>query len=483
MARINPVVGEVNPSVYNAAKNANLPPQTQVAVEQLFYTVKEAKKLRALKADDAKRQFQALTEEAQANIKALYPTAKFVQEDPSLLQRGVGAVTYGLKGLFSPIITTYQAAIQYGKALNTGYVASRQIQQGANPFAKQTWDDAYNGRDAWDKGAVAAVEARYGRENVLVAKGLLSGKTPGEIIEAYGKPDPKILSAITNAFDNEKQFAQIIFDTKAAAISPGRDLYRSVYTANQANSGNLNTRVLSGKYQTGITGTIDAIYQVAVDPLSWITGGTSKLATRGGRIAENIMSEASKGNFKGAITTTFADPKVKNLWDEGVGPAIRKFAEAKKGSMERSNAYRELVQNYPGFSNFEVVTTLAGKKVFDSETAENFFGEIRNVGILLNGRVDGITFMRNGIPTAQSERHISMGIAKVVDAIMNPNAANGKTALDLASAQNKGLDAVSILRTAGADIDKGVNISGIQRFDEIVKDIKRARRIGEIVGK
>ena len=483
MARINPVVGEVNPSVYNAAKNANLSPQQQLAVEQLAYTVKEAKKLRALKADDAKRQFQALTEEAQANIKALYPTAKFVQEDPTLLQRGIGAVTFGLKGLFSPIITTYQAAIQYGKALNTGYVAGRQIQQGANPFAKQTWDDAYNGRDAWDKGAVAAVESRYGKENVLVAKGLLSGKTPGEIIEAYGKPDPKILQAITNAFDNEKQFAQIIFDTKAAAISPGRDLYRSIYTANQANSGNLNTRVLSGKYQTGITGTIDAIYQIVVDPLTYVSLGTSKLATKGSRIAENIMQEASKGNFRGAIATTFADPSVKNLWDEGVGPAIRKFAEAKKGSMERSIAYRELVQNYPGFSNFEVVTTLAGKKVFDSETAESFFGEIQNVGILLNGRVDGITFMRNGIPTAQSERHISMGIAKLADAIMNPNAANGKTALDLASAQNKGLDAVSILRTAGADIDKGVNVSGIQRFDEIDKDIKRARRIGEIVGK
>jgi len=483
MARINSVVGETNPSIYAAANNANLSFEQRVAVEQLAYTVKEAKKLRALKADDAKRQFQALTEEAQTNIKALYPNAKFTKEDPSLLQRGLGAVTYGLKGLFSPVITTYQAAAAYGKALNTGYVGVRQIQQGSNPFSKQTWDDAYNGRDAWDKGAVAAVEARYGKENVLVAKGLLSGKTPGEIIEAYGKPDPKILSAITNAFDNEKQFAQIIFDTKAAGISPGRDLYRNIYTANQANSGNLNTRVLSGKYQTGVTGTIDTIYQIAIDPLSWVTGGTSKLATRGGRIAENIMNEASKGNFKGAIATTFADPKVKNLWDEGVGPAIRRFASARKGSMERSNAYRDLVQNYPGFSNFEVVTTLAGKKVFDSESAESFFGEIQNVGILLNGRVDGITFMRNGVPNAQSERHISMGIAKIVDAIMNPNAANGKTAVDLASAQNKGLDAASILRTAGADIDKGVNIAGIQRFNEIDKDIKRARRIGEIVGK
>jgi hypothetical protein len=484
MARIlNPVVGETNPAVYNAAKNANLSFEQKVAVEQLAYTVKKAKELRTLKVDDAKREFQALTEEAQTNIKALYPTAKFTQEDPNLLQRGLGVIGAGAKAAFSPIIATLGVAIAYGKAINTGYVAGRQIEQGADPFSKQTWDDAYNGRDAWDKGAVQAVETRYGKENTFVAKGLLSGKTPGEIIEAYGKPDPKILEAITYAFDNEKEFAQILFDTKAAAISPGRDLYRKIYTANQANSGNLNTRVLSGKYQTGVTGTIDAIYQVAIDPLTWVTGGTSKLATKGSRIADNIAKEASKGNFKGAILETFADPSVKTLWDEGVGPAIAKFATAKKGSIERSNAYRELVQNYPGFNNFEVTTLLAKKKVFDAKTAQSFFGEIENVSILLNGRVDGITFMRNGVPTAQSERHISMGIGKVVDAIMNPTAGNQKTAVDLASAQNKGLDAVSILKTAGADIDKGVNIAGISRFDDIDKDIKRARRIGEIVGK
>ena len=144
MARINSVVGEINPSVYNAAKNANLAPQAQVAVEQLFYTVKKAKELRALKVDDAKREFQALTEEAQTNMKALYPTAKFTQEDPSLLQRGLGVAGKIGKLAFSPIISTLQVAIAYGKGLNTGYVATREIEQGANPFSKKTWDDAYN---------------------------------------------------------------------------------------------------------------------------------------------------------------------------------------------------------------------------------------------------------------------------------------------------------------------------------------------------
>jgi len=153
MARINPIVGETNPAIYNAAKNANLSFEQKVAVEQLAYTVKKAKELRTLKVDDAKREFQALTEEAQTNIKALYPTAKFAQEDPTLLQRGLGVIGKGAKAAFSPIIATLGVAVAYGKAINTGYVAGRQIEQGANPFSKQTWDDAYNGRDAWDKGS------------------------------------------------------------------------------------------------------------------------------------------------------------------------------------------------------------------------------------------------------------------------------------------------------------------------------------------
>ena len=111
MGRINPVVGETNPAIYNAAKNANLSPQQQLAVEQLSYTVKKAKQLRTLKVDDAKREFQALTEEAQANIKALYPTAKFVQEDPSLLQRSLGIAGKAAKAAFSPIIATLGVAI------------------------------------------------------------------------------------------------------------------------------------------------------------------------------------------------------------------------------------------------------------------------------------------------------------------------------------------------------------------------------------
>lgn len=484
MARIiRPVVGETNPTVYSAAKSANLNPEQQIAVEQLSYTVKKAKQLRAMNVDQARREFDALNEDAQNNLRALYPSAKFLQEDPTVAQKALGILGQGLKSLASPFIATYKVAAEYGKALNTGYVAGRQIQQGASPFSLQTWDDAYSGREAYDKGAVIKIEQAYGAPNVFVAKGLLAGKTPGEIVESYGKVDNNILNAITTAYENTELFDKILAETKAAQISPGRDLYRSIYTANQARSGNLNTRVVTGRFQSNVSGTIDAVYQIVIDPLTWITGGTSKIATRGGRLADNLLAEAKKGNLTGGVKQLFADPQIKDLWDNRLGLALKNFAEAPKGSMAKSNAYREFVQNYPGLNDYKVVTLLAKKKVFDADTAEKFFGEVENVNILLNGRVDGVTFMRNGVPTAQSERHISMGIGKIADTILNPTSAKGKDAIALANLENKGLDAVSILKTAGEDIDKGVNVAGIKRFEDIDRDIKRARRLGEIIGK
>jgi hypothetical protein len=221
MARINPVVGEVNPSVYNAAKNANLSPQQQLAVEQLAYTVKKAKELRALKADDAKREFQALTEEAQANIKALYPTAKFTQEDPSLLQRSLGIAGRVLKLGGSPIIGTLQSAIAWGKTINTPYQARAQKQQGAD-YSKQLLTDAYNGTNSWRWDEVAKYEEKYGKALITLARGTAEKKSIGKSIGLYGNFDEAIAEAIQYAGDNPEKFQNLVDElSQDAQVSPG----------------------------------------------------------------------------------------------------------------------------------------------------------------------------------------------------------------------------------------------------------------------
>ena len=494
MARIvNPVVGELNPNVYSAAQNAGLTPAEQSLVEQFSFTVKKAKQLRALPVDTAKKQYRALTEEAQNAIKAVYPDAEFVKEDPNLADRAFGVVKSGAKFFASPIIETFKMAERYGKGFNTLYSAGREIQQGENPFSKKTWSTAYEGKELYDKGAVSRLNEKYGAEYVFVAQGLLAGKTPGEIIEEHGKVDAKISDAIMSAFDDTKKFKSILEDVKYAQTSPGRDIMRGALEAKPGNSAIVryffgdkedptgNTK--AKKFVKRSTGWVDAAYQIFADPLTYITGGTAKAATKGAQIAANAAKIAETGGYKEAVRTIFADGGVRALWDGELGKAFKRYAEAPTTS-EKSVIKREIMQTYPGFANDVHIKLFADNKLFDAQSAEKFFAEdVNNIHVLLNGRVDGVTFLRNGVATAKNQRHITGGIAKTADAIFNPGATSADTAARIANLQKEGMDKVAILKTVGEDIDQGVNVAGVQTFKDINADIKKARRIAEIVGK
>lgn len=497
MARIlNPVVGELNPNIYNAAQTAGLSDAEANIIEQFSFTVKNAKRLRNMDAKQAKQQFEALDDDAKELIRAMYPDAEFAKEDQSLLKKTLAVGGTIAKGLASPIVMTFQVAGEYGKALNTGYSAFRQIQQGASPFARKTWTTAYAGKELYDKGAVSRLEEKYGAEYVLLAKGLLAGKTPGEVIEEYGKVDAKITDAIATAFNDTKKFNLILEDVKYAQTSPGRDFLRKGIEAEvkpgyktnpllKMFTGDLGDPEVAKKWQKTLkrnTGAIDAVYQFVIDPFTYITAGTSKAATKGAAYADIITREAKEGNYIGAVKQIFAKPDVRNLWDGELGKLIKKFSEAENSAV-KSVTYREIAQSYPGFSNFEIVDTLAKGKAFDANGAETFFSEIVNAQMLLGGRVDGVTFLRNGVATARNQRQISGGMAATADAIFNPSVASRSVVDRIDALQAKGAEAADILKTVGDDIDKGVNVAGIQRFTDIDADIKKARRIAEVTGR
>lgn len=503
---ISPVVGELNPSLYSAAQSAGLSDVETNIVEQFSFTVKNAKRLRSMDAKIAKQEFEALDEDAKKLIRVMYPNAEFTKEDQSLLKKtlAVGTTIAKTIGSISPIVLTFQAAGKYGQLINTPYSAARQIKQGEsselnkgiNPFAKTVWSKAFAGKELYDKGAISRLEEKYGFEYVLLAKGLLAGKTPGEVIEEYGKIDPKITNAIITALDDSKKFNLILEDVKYAQTSPGRDLLRDgveaqfdpTYKTNPIIKfflGDFADPKVFEKYKKLVkksTGNIDAVYQLAVDPLTYITGGTSKAATKGAAYADIVIREAKDGNYIGGIKEIFAKPDVRELWDGELGVLIKRFAEAENTAV-KSTTYREIAQKYPGFNDFGIVNALAKGKTFDADSSERFFTEIFNANMLLAGRVDGITFLRNGIATARNQRQISGGMAKAADAILNPNAVSKDVVDRMNTLQAKGTEAADILKTVGDDIDKGVNVAGIERFTDIDADIKKAKRVAELVGR
>ena len=104
----------------------------------------------------------------------------------------------------------------------------------------------------------------FGKYDVEVAKGLLAGLTPGEIVEKYGTADKNILESIKKAYNEPQKFKQVLDGVKYSQVSLGRDVARMLDTKPPANGG------IHGDYIDGttknISGVIDFVYQFAIDP-------------------------------------------------------------------------------------------------------------------------------------------------------------------------------------------------------------------------
>ena len=180
---VNPIVAKTSPNLYAAAQQANLN-KTQInQIEQYSWTVDKNKKLSRLKIEDARKEFAGLDTQVQDMLKFLYPNAEYTKEDPTLPDNSLTTLKTVAKGLASPLVYTFKALGAWNRIINTPYLVARQVAQGEELFNKQTFTDAWDGRRVYDNGALAQALKTYGNAKVEVAKGLISGKTPGEIIK------------------------------------------------------------------------------------------------------------------------------------------------------------------------------------------------------------------------------------------------------------------------------------------------------------
>ena len=470
MRVLKPIVAEASPTLYQAATRANLSPREQTQVEQMSWAVKKNKELTQMSSNDARREFELLDPNAQEGLKSFFGDADYMQQPPDFGDRALGALKFTGKLLASPLIGLFKVAGAYNRVINQPYKVARQVAQGESIFDWKVWDDAWDGRDLYDNQAIAEAENTFGKAKIYVAKGLLEGKKPGEILEAYGDLTPEITAAVEEAFNNPDAFKQVMDAAKYAQFSPGRDIARIFDRKPPKNGG------LSGDYIDGTTknvsGVIDFIYQLAIDPLTWITGGTSKAATRGTQLAE-LVTKAGDDVASG-VSQVFKDKGVIKLWDEQFGPEIERLASTKTEA-EKAIVRREIGRRFPGYNNDEALEFFAKKKMFNAEKAEDVFSQASNVHLLLSGRLDGMTYRRNGVVTARAERRLTRGLESFLEAtfdkafISADNFFNVKRGAE--ELQTKGGDAWDILSTAGRKSDEAVNPQ-IVEFAKQEKDIK-----------
>jgi hypothetical protein len=518
--RLDPVVGQANPNLYAAAIQANLAPQDQAFMEQMSFTAVQTKRLRALPLKQAKREYSSLSKEAKAWIDYLFPGSEFAKPEPTMLEKAVDVAKTGAKGVLSfiatPVVKTFELAGEYGKAINTPYSVLRQAyqkdligkvrfgsptatsQQGvamgvpkdSNGLWAKAWKAGYNGKNLYDDGAVDVAKKKYGDVRVFVAQKILEGKKPGEILEEYGQIDDKISAALSETLNDPTKWGRIIEDVKFAQTSPARDIGRMLERIGVNNGSPLGkfiagtvTRATGGQptldqeeYKKQIrkaTGYFDAMYQIMIDPLTYVTGGTTKALTPGQKLVENLIQiQARTGSLKASIKELFdTTPEIRELWDGKLGNLIEKHANAPTRG-DKLAVERQIKDEFPAYADSRTIKLFSSNGIFNANSAQEFFGQFENLDLFISGRVDGISYYRNGIVTARDQRQITLGIARAADAIFNPSSRN-LDAAERASKVNKlGGDTVGILKSLGDDVTQGVNVEGLQQIIKQEEDYK-----------
>jgi len=422
--KVNFIVANTNPNLYAAAKAANLPQEQVSQLEQFSWTVNKNKKLNQMSDEAARKEFNELDPEIQEKLKYLYPKADYMQPAPDVSDYAIGALKTGGKILASPLIGIFKAAGAYNRIINTPYLVARQATQGEGLFSMQTWTDAWDGRRIFDHGALAETINYFGNEKVEVAKGLLAGKTPGEIIAASGGTvNQKLLSAIEESLNNPDDFRQVLDAVKYAQVSPGRDLAR-VFTQKNPNSSSVGGDYIDGKTKD-LSGKIDFFYQLAIDPLTYFTGGFTAAARAGTRAVKTMKEFNYYVDGKNAgVRKVFEDEKngVRKLWDDQLGPKVSNLIDAKRAEdrIAQKRITNDIKLNHPAYNNDAAIKMLTDNGITTAKSAIEYFEKAENLSKFMAGRINGVEYFRNGIATANTHNRLEKGFSKVVNKILNP---------------------------------------------------------------
>ena len=104
--KIQSVVAEVSPSLYAAAKQANLNPIQTNQVEQMSFAIKKHRELSKMEPNAAKSAYDALDPNAQNSLKFLFKDSDYSVAPPDASDKVYGALKAGF-GIVASLLLVY----------------------------------------------------------------------------------------------------------------------------------------------------------------------------------------------------------------------------------------------------------------------------------------------------------------------------------------------------------------------------------------
>lgn len=521
---LDPSVAALSPNFYSAAIKSTLDAKSRLMVEQLAQSHKKGKDLLKLSDKKARQEFLKLDPIIQNNIRYIYSDQEQFLPEQNLLGKATQAVGKAAMGAvtfaFSPFIAAFKAAEEWGQVLNTANVVRVQREQG-KPFTKKLLSDSYNGLNSWRWDKVAKFEKQYGKALIALARGNAEGRTIGESIDEYGAVDDDMTAAIQFMGDEPVKFENLLKTLKAETqVSPGRDFSNKLGSPDTTVNRNhwavkfskklgidVTTPEGVAKAKRAVSGPVDAIYQIAIDPLTYIGVGPAVkaytkgvdgiqvgakealqfvgLKSRGQRMADQYQFISEKaGTAAAGMDWAFRQPDVIKLWDDDLGPLMKRYTEAESPTV-KAQIWNQIKVDHPQYRNRELVKLVSTemKKTGDWNAvgAKRFFTQVDDFDSFLSGPVDGISFRRDGIPTARTFRNLTSAVHRTAYDLFNPTI--GAKATDEAIRKNdEGLKTImDTLKTVSNESEVLLN-PNVADILELQSNVRSARKIAYQIG-
>jgi len=408
-------VAQASPGIYSAALQTGLNRDESAMIEGWSVIHNKHKELMKLGNAEADAAYNKLDENTRGLLDAYYGVNyKNRPEGGSLsigqkILGGQGNDGYSVGDLAkSPFRAVFAAGEGYGRVVN----APGRNYQLAQSGQEVKINESFSNEAIFNPTYVKPLIEQYGPQRAHVATSLLKGMTPGEIIESWGPNDAEMLVAVSEIFEDGKQFKKMMSQFEKAQLSPGRTVAHDVNKKL-----NINAEDHPNLFKFG-SGSIDLAYQIFADPMTYLTGGLGLIPK-----AIGYTSKADK-LLKGSRTISehFADPKVKEFWT-GFSKSLADYGDAveAKDLAKAAEIRTTIKNNYPEYANDGVIELFTKGKydpntlqnigpIRDVESAQSFFEAANMTSLLVRNRVSGIKFQREGIAVMKRGRNIKTGI-------------------------------------------------------------------------
>ena len=406
--RPSDVVAQAAPGIYAAAMKTGLSADEKRLIENWAFVQNTHKKLMGMRNEDAIKEYNSLDSGLQDTLQYYYQTDyAHKADDGSIFSNPTFKRIFGTdKGgasvgdlLKSPLRGLMALGAQYGRLINSGY----NYAQAKIAGTEVSFDQAFNGKELYNKEYVDPLIQKYGGQKSFVAMKLLAGMTPGEIIDAWGPNDPDLLVALNGAFNDEENFKVMLSEFERAQISPGRTLGHKI---NQVL--NINEKDHPDWFNWG-TGAIDFAWQIFSDPLTYLYGAgpISKIAGKSEKAGKLFASGTE------SVLEFMSKPGNKEVWTD-LSTKLGEYRKAidENQTVKAAEIRTNIKDTHPNLVNDTAIElfTRGEEPIKDFDSAVKYFQKAENTSYLIRGRTNSIKYFREGAPIARRNRNLTTGI-------------------------------------------------------------------------